>query len=86
MGWLRGVLFENLGVKLVALLLAVVVYLHVYTERPASMTLSFPIETADLSDSLVVTRLAPAAVTVELRGTGKQLIRLRLTEPQLKIS
>ena len=38
MSLLRGLLFDNLGLKLTALLLALLVYLHVYTERPAHMT------------------------------------------------
>ena len=37
MSLLRGLLFDNLGLKLVALLLAVMVYLNVYTDRPATM-------------------------------------------------
>ena len=41
MNLLRGLLLENMGLKLVALLLAFVVYLHVYTERPAVMTVAF---------------------------------------------
>jgi hypothetical protein len=86
MNVLRGFLFENLGLKLVALLLAVVVYLHVYTERPATMMITFPIEPVDVPDSLAVVSPLPAPVMVELRGTGKQLIRLRLTEPRVRIS
>jgi len=83
---LRDLLLENLGIKLVALLLAVALYLHVYTERPATMVLSFPLELADLADSLSVVGPAPDPVRAELRGTGKQLIRLRLTEPRIKVS
>jgi hypothetical protein len=86
MSGLGGFLFDNLGLKLVAVLLALVVYLHVYTERPATMTLSFPVEARDVPDSLVVTAAEPAAVAAELRGTGKQLIRLRLTEPRVRLS
>ncbi len=37
MSVLRGLLFDNLGLKLAALLLAVLVYLNVYLDRPASM-------------------------------------------------
>jgi YbbR domain-containing protein len=83
---LRGLLLENMGLKLVALLLAFVVYLHVYTERPAVMTVAFPIELTDIGDSLVVVNQTPPAVVAELKGTGKQLIRLRLAEPKLKVS
>lgn len=86
MNLIRALLFENLGLKLVAILLALAVYLHVYTERPATMVVSFPIELTDLADSLSFSGELPAAVRAELRGTGKQIIRLRLTEPRLKIS
>lgn len=81
-----GFLLDNLGLKLVSLLLAVVVYLHVYTERPATMIVSFPVEVTGLPESLAVTRSRPAAVAAELTGTGKQLIRLRLTEPSLRLT
>lgn len=83
---LRGLLLENLSIKLVALLLAMLLYLHVYTERPATMVVSFPLEISDLADTLALTGDPPEPVRAELRGTGKQLIRLRLTEPSLKMS
>ena len=41
MNLLRGVLFDNLGLKLVALLLAVLVYLNVYLDRPADIVIQF---------------------------------------------
>lgn len=83
---LRGLLLDNLGLKLVALVLAVLVYLNVYTDRPANMTVSFPIQLNEIGDSLSLSGPVPAAVQAELRGTGKQLIRMRLSEPMLKIS
>lgn len=86
MSVLRGLLFDNLGLKLAALLLAVLVYLNVYLDRPASMIVSFPLELHDLADSLSLSGPVPAAVQAELRGTGKQLLRLRVTEPPLKLS
>jgi hypothetical protein len=86
MSLLRGLLFDNLGLKLTALLLAVLVYLHVYTERPARLMFAFPVEIADLDSTLALSGPVPSAVVAELRGTGKQLIRLRLAEPVLKIS
>jgi hypothetical protein len=47
---------------------------------------SFPIRLTDLADSLSLSGPSPAAVQVELRGTGKQLIRLQVTEPPMKVS
>jgi hypothetical protein len=86
LSFLRALLFDNLGIKLVALLLAVALYLHVYTERPATMVLAFPLEIVDLADSLALFGPPHDPVRAELRGTGKQLLRIRLTEPRLKVS
>src|SRR5205823_2674914 len=57
-----------------------------FTERPAMMVVAFPIEYSDLPDSLSLSGPTPPAVKAEIRGTGKQFIRLWLTEPRLKIS
>jgi hypothetical protein len=86
MSLLRGLLLDNLGLKLVALLLAVVVYLNVFTDRPATMIVSFPLQFTDLADSLSLAGPVSPAVQAELRGTGKQFIRLWLTEPRIKVS
>lgn len=86
MSLLKGWLLDNLGIKLVALLLALLVYLNVYTDRPATLIVSFPIQIGDLADSLSLSGPVPSAVQAELRGTGKQLIRMRLMEPPVRIS
>src|SRR5437867_5982274 len=86
MSTLWGWLFDNLGLKLVALLLALLVYLNVYTDRPATLIVSFPLQVVDLADSLSLSGPVPASVQAELRGGGKQLLRMRLTEPQVKLS
>ncbi len=86
MSLLRSWLFDNLGIKLVAILLALLVYLNVYTDRPATLIVSFPLQIAELADSLSLSGPVPSAVQAELRGTGKQLIRMRLTEPPVRLS
>jgi YbbR domain-containing protein len=86
MNLLRGLLFDNLGFKLAALLLALLVYLNVYLDRPAEMTMSFPVQVQDLGDSLSLSGPVPSTVQAQLRGTGKQLLRMRVTEPPVKIS
>jgi len=85
MGFLRGLLFDNLGLKLAALLLALLVYLNVYLDRSAEATLSFPVQVADLGDSLSLSGPVPATVQAQVRGSGKQLLRLRVTEPPYKV-
>lgn len=86
MNLLRGLLLENLGIKLIALVMSLLVYLNAYTDRPASMIVSFPVEIDGLPDSLSLSGPVPSVVQAELKGTGKQLIRLRLTEPRLPVS
>jgi hypothetical protein len=86
MNVIRGLLFDNLGLKLVALLLAVLVYLNVYTDRTATMMVSFPLQLSDLPDSISLSGPVPAAVQAEIRGTGKRIILLRATEPQINVS
>ena len=60
MSFLRGLLFDNLGLKLAALLLAVLVYLNVYLDRPAEVMLSFPVQVTGLDDSLSLSGPVPA--------------------------
>ena len=85
MSFLRGLLFDNLGLKLAALLLAVLVYLNVYLDRPAEATLSFPVQVTGLGDSLSLSGPVPATVQAQVRGSGKQLLRLRVTEPPYRV-
>ena len=85
MNVLRGWLLDNLGLKLTALVLSVLVYLNVYTDRAGTMLVSFPVDFADLPDSLSLSGPAPAVVLAEIRGTVKQLIALRVKEPRLRI-
>jgi YbbR domain-containing protein len=85
MNVVRGWLFDNLGLKVSALLLAVLVYLNVATDRTGTMLVTFPLDFVDLPDSLSLSGPAPAVVQAELRGTLKQLIALRVKEPSLRI-
>ena len=57
MSLLRGLLFDNLGLKLVALLLAVLTYLNVYTDRPA---------TAEEKLRIVLTGMQPGVEVADL--------------------
>lgn len=86
MNVLRGWLFDHLGLKLTALLLAVLVYLNVYTDRPATMRVAFPVEVTDLADSLALSGPPPGVVEADLKGTGKQIIALKVREPRLQLS
>lgn len=81
-----GWLLDNLGLKVFALLLALLLYLHVYTDRTDEETLYFPLVLEQLPDSLALASLPPATIGVRLRGTGKQLLRLRFLKPPIRLS
>jgi hypothetical protein len=81
-----GWLFDNLGLKAFALLLAALLYLHVLTDRTVEKVVYFPLEIESLPDSLALAKQVPAEVGVRLRGTGKQLLRLQYTRPKLEVS
>jgi YbbR domain-containing protein len=86
MSLLRGLLFENLGLKFVALLLSVLVYLNARTDRPVTLLVSFPVTLEDVPDSVAVASPAPPPVQAEIRGTGKQVLLLRFSPPPLAVS
>ncbi len=77
-GWFS----RNLGIKLLALLLALVVYVHVYTEQEREWELSVPLRTVGLSHDLVLENTLPPSVEIAVRGKGKQLLLLRYRDPR----
>ena len=81
-----GWLVDNLGLKLFALLLAVLLYLHVLTDRAVEETVAFPLTVSGLADSLALATLPPSVVSARLSGTGKQILRLRYLKPAIAIS
>jgi hypothetical protein len=81
-----GWLLDNLGLKLFALLLAVLLYLHVLTERAVEETVEFPLVVSGVADSLAIATTPPATIAARLSGTGKQILRLRYLRPPLELS
>jgi len=81
----RAILFENLGLKLASLLLALLLYAHVVTEQERESIVLIPIAAVGLADSLTSVGELPPRVAVKVRGKWKDLIRLSLTRPFLSI-
>jgi len=80
---LIGILTQNLGLKLLALLLAFTVYAHVATEQEQEWQIRAPLKVTGLAGTLVVDQPPPASVELSVRGKGKQLLRLRVSPPQM---
>jgi hypothetical protein len=80
-----GSLFENLGIKILALVFALGLYAHVATEQPVERVMYFPLRLEGLADSLAFGTSAPERVGARLRGTGKQVIRLTVMRPPVEV-
>jgi hypothetical protein len=82
---IAAVLTQNLTTKLLALLLAVVVYAHVATEAEQIAEIRIPLQVSGLSSDLVLATAPPAHARVAVRGRGKQLFKLRLEPPAVTL-
>jgi YbbR domain-containing protein len=82
---IRALLFDNLGLKLASLLLALLVYAHVATDQLRESVVQIPIAAVGLADTLTSSGTMPSRVSVKVRGKWKDLIRLGLTRPFLAI-
>ncbi|MCD6336306.1 MAG: hypothetical protein J7M27_13440 [Candidatus Latescibacteria bacterium] len=77
---MQGFLGNHWGAKTAALILAILLWLYVLTDKPYEDTLAVPFRSErieDVPDGLVVANPLPDAVTVRFKGTGRQLLRLR---------
>jgi hypothetical protein len=72
-------IFSNLGWKIVAILLALVLWFHVATEKVYEKTFPAKIQTIGLRQNLKVSDIGPASTDVSIVATGKQLIQLMLS-------
>ncbi len=74
------ILFQNLWLKLVALLMALLLWFHVATDKIYEHTESFPLEIFNVPERLILAEKLPAQVNVRIRGKGKELLKLLLAE------
>jgi YbbR domain-containing protein len=71
-------LTANLGAKIVALLFAVFLWLHVTAQQLENQTFRVPLTLTDMPDSLIVIHDVPEFVEVTIRGSRSNLLKLRL--------
>lgn len=82
---LTSLLTENLPLKLLALLLGLIVYAHVYTEQEQEFHLKVPLAVSGLSPDLVLLEPPPRDVELATRGTGKQFLKLKMQESRILV-
>jgi YbbR domain-containing protein len=76
---IKDKLIANLGWKVVAVLLALVLWFHVSTERTYEKYFQARIEPIGLSPRLKVDSLNPPTTKVSIIGTGKQILQLMVS-------
>lgn len=73
---LRDLFTRNLGYKLVALLLALLLWFDVTTDETTIIDYPVPLRIAVEGRDMIITNEVPAEVDVSFSGTGKELLRL----------
>lgn len=78
-------IFDQMWLKLIALLLGLLLWFHVATEKIYKYELKLPVEDVVLDHNLALSEPPPDSLTVIVSATGKQLLRQRWRERGLKI-
>ena len=80
------IIFQNFWYKLVALIMAMLLWFHVATDHVYETTRTFPLEIINIPPQLVLAEKLPSQVEVKIRGRGKEHLKLLLAEKKsLKI-
>lgn len=79
-------LLHNFWLKIAAIGLGLVVWLHVATEKSYNYELHLPITEVALGDSLTLADNPPDSLFVSVVGSGKQLLRQRWREGGVRIN
>lgn len=83
---MRIPLLANFWLKLSAIVLALLVWLHVATERQYSNDMSLPLVGASLREGLTLVSPVNERLTITVRATGKELLRARIRENALRLN
>ncbi len=79
-------LLDNLSLKIVALLLGLLLWFHVATEKIYTYEVRLPVTQVNLDQGLALVRYPVDSVTVVVSGSGKRLGRLQWREDGLRLN
>jgi len=82
MNWL----LKNFWLKVVAFALAMMVWVHVATEKSYNYEFRLPVTEIILSDGLALSQPPPESLVVAVTASGKQLLRRRWRQEGLRIN
>jgi len=78
-------LWKNFWLKVIAIGLGLLVWIHVATEKIYNYNLKLPVTEIILSDSLTLSSQPPESLTVEVIASGKQLLRRKWRQEGLRL-
>ncbi len=82
---LYRIFLHNLGLKLIALFSAIVLWLHVTTEKVYTIEKPVKVNYVGIPKNLAILNKLPDHVTAEIRGKGKSLILLKFTHLSVSV-
>ncbi len=77
--------FENLGIKMLALAMGLLLWFHVATEKKYTYRFTLPISDVVLGEGLTLAEAPPDSAVVLVSSRGKQLIRRKWRERGVRI-
>lgn len=81
----RRVVFQDFGTKVLALILALAVYVHVFSGQEREMVYHVPLQLSPLPAGLATASEIPSQVKVRVHASGKDLLKLRTQRFQAEI-
>jgi len=73
---LKQKLTENLGVKLIAIVVAIFIWFNASGQQEVTRVRNIPVVVSGLADSLAITSTVPVQAEISVRGTKRQLLTM----------
>ncbi len=78
---MKAKIFNNMGLKVISLIIAILIWFHATTEKNYSFYTTVPIKYRyTKSDTLVIVSNLPRKIGIKVQGKGKALLKLKFTK------
>lgn len=82
---LRKILFRDLGTKALALVLALAIYVHVFSGQERELTFRVPLQISSLPSGLALAGEYASEARIRVRATGANLVKLSRRRPRAQV-